>query len=78
LHNAAAAGNLEAVQVLLKAGANPNLESKAGTSPYSESLNSERSNVLAALEAGGGRLSMRQQSDRAYERAMRILVPLFW
>jgi Ankyrin repeats (3 copies) len=70
-------GNIDALRVLLVAGANPNIENRAGESPYSDSLQSYRKpEVRALLEQYGGKLSGGQRARRVKEEAVgKLLLP---
>jgi hypothetical protein len=76
LHATVQAGNLEAVKLLLAAGANPNREAKGGITPYGDATMRPRADITAALKQAGGRLSAREQAERAKAELMRVVPPV--
>jgi ankyrin repeat protein len=72
-------GHIESVQLLLEAGANPNIEDNAGVSPYSDSISNDRKpEITALLTKYGGKLSVGQRARRLRDKAVgTLLLPFF-
>jgi Ankyrin repeats (3 copies) len=65
LYHAVSWGYAETVRRLLDAGADPNRKTLSGDSPYNNSRGRQRPDIVAMLQAHGGRLSPRQMWDIA-------------
>jgi ankyrin repeat protein len=74
LHSAAAAGNLKAVQMLLRAGAKVNLGSEGWTALHDAAGNGRR-DVVEALLAAGAKLDAGQTGDETAVDPARIVPP---
>ncbi len=78
LFSAVITNDLAGAEVLLLAGANPNLEDKQGISPYSDSLTRANPPLTALLVKHGGRSSAAQHGNKTASDVLRQALNWLW